>query len=519
MTSTKKITVHMIAETHIDPVWLWPWQDGLDTVLATLRSACNLLDEFPEFIFSHGEAWTYKQVEMVDPELFERIRGHVRGGRWEIIGGWWMQPDCNLPSGFGFERQIETGKRYFLDRFGGFPETAVNVDSFGHAASLPGFISAAGQKYYVMMRPQEHEMALPARVFRWRGTPDGPEVVTFRIAGSYGAATIEPEHIARSMSELPEGLDQTMCFYGVGDHGGGPTAESVRWIAENRDAIDGCRLVFSSPSRFFKAIAVKDLPVVTGELQMHAIGCYSVERKIKTLVRHSEHALRQAEIMRDSGGGAGPDDKSRIDEAWERVCFNHFHDVLAGTCLPSAYPACYAQLGSAYSAADDILTYGLRRKVLSLPDDPLQRMAFFNASDEAYHGYVEFEPWLGLEGPWTPEHRLLNERDESIDYQVLRSEAVVDGMVRLLIHGSLEAGEMLSVKIDPAGGKPAGAFAGATSEGASNKLGAGFDLRRRHVQVPGKHRGVTASVGARRGPLGHVVPRPRPVLGRASGRG
>ncbi|MBL8994753.1 MAG: hypothetical protein JNM63_15510, partial [Spirochaetia bacterium] len=146
-------TIHLIANAHIDPIWLWPWTAGLDEVLATCRSACDRLDAHPELSFNRGEAWVYAQVERVDPPLFERIRAHVKTGRWNIVGGWWIQPDCNQPSGFAMEEQILLGKNYFQSRFGQFPRTAYNVDSFGHAAFLPDLMRRHGQDRYVMMRP------------------------------------------------------------------------------------------------------------------------------------------------------------------------------------------------------------------------------------------------------------------------------------------------------------------------------------------------------------------------------
>src|SRR3954464_273247 len=112
-----EITIHIILQAHLDPIWLWPWQAGLDALLATCRSACDRLEKHPDVFFTRGEAWAYWQIEQVDPALFERIRKLVAAKRWEIVGGWWIQPDCNIPSGVGLTRQIELGKAYFLDRF------------------------------------------------------------------------------------------------------------------------------------------------------------------------------------------------------------------------------------------------------------------------------------------------------------------------------------------------------------------------------------------------------------------
>src|SRR5207342_1712299 len=150
-----------------------------------------------------------------------------------------------------------------------------NVDSFGHAATLPGIMRQFGQDRYVFMRPQEWEMELPARVFRWRGYEGGPEVTTFRIAKAYTCRGVTREHIEAALSCLPEGVDHTMSFVGFGDHGGGPTEAQIAWIRENQNAFEGAKLVFSSPQAFFDVIEreCKDkLPLVTGELQHHSIG-------------------------------------------------------------------------------------------------------------------------------------------------------------------------------------------------------------------------------------------------------
>jgi len=444
------ITVHMIFNAHIDPVWLWPWQEGVDVALATCRSACDLMDKHPDLTFSQGEAWVYQQIEKIDPALLSRIRRHVRSGRWEIVNGWWIQPDCNFTGGVGFERQIQLGKAYFLERFGLFPQVGYNVDSFGHAASLPGIMRAAGQRFYVMMRPQEFEKKLPARLFRWRGFEGGPEVVTFRIAGSYGTGDITVDHVRRSLTELPPGIEHTMCFVGLGDHGGGPTEHQIEWCRENASAIDGCRLIFSTPSRFFEAIAakVRELPLVTGELQHHAIGCYTVHRPVKTAVRAGEHLLWQAEIVTKNDPRPERDTAKRLALAWERVCTHHFHDTLGGTCIPSAYRQVEAQLGEARAIADEIIHHGVRRIANALGDDPQQRVVLFNASDQPFEGYTSFEPWVD----WRSQHpnlQLADEQGRPIPAQTIEAEPLITAgwRTRLLLRLSVPPAAMRVLRI------------------------------------------------------------------------
>ena len=473
-------TVHVVFNSHIDPIWLWPWQSGLDEVLATCRSACDRLDAHPDLTFTRGEAWVYDQVERVDPALFARIRAHAQAGRWEVVGGWWIQPDCNLPSAFALERQIGLGRDYFQSRFGAFPRTAYNVDSFGHAATLPGLMQKFGQDRYVMMRPQPSEMAPAERVapclFRWRGFEGGPEVTVFRIVKQYNIGRdLSESKIRAALEPLPDGVDETMLFVGFGDHGGGPSEKQIAWLREHQHAFDGICLEFSSVSRFFDAVEEKRglLAVVTGELQQHAIGCYSVYRPIKTAVRKAEHLVRQAELFLDAEPeSCPPDAPAQLTEAWKRICFHHFHDTLGGSCLPSAYAYPLAQMGYAQDVAETLLQEGLRRRLNALPDDPLQRIVLYNASDTAYDGPAEFMPWLdGQE--WDPDWRLIDEDGAAVPHQIIAPEALIGTMVTLLFPITVAPRSLRVLRIAPVGGptKPdAPAVAGAETLSVSDRV-------------------------------------------------
>jgi alpha-mannosidase len=470
-THVEPVTVHLIFNAHIDPVWLWPWEAGMDEVIATCRSACDRLDNHPDLIFTRGEAWAYEIVERLDPALFRRIQRHIADRRWEIVGGWWIQPDCNLPSGDGMRKQIELGKAYFESRFGHFPRIAYNVDSFGHAAALPRLMRAYGQDRYIMMRPQEHELPLPARLFRWRGDAADPEVTAFRIAGNYEISKITVEHIRASLENLPDGVLHTMCFVGVGDHGGGPTERQIEWCRQHKSAIPGCRLVFSSPSRFFDAVQGNDFPLIIGELQHHAVGCYSVMRSIKLGVRDAEHKLQQAEIISTLDPNPPDDMAKSLERAWRYVCFNHFHDTLGGTCIPSAYPQLEDQLGAAKTIADEIVQFGFRCQLVNLPDDSRQRIVLLNASDAPFQGYVTLAPWT--EEMWQPGWRLVDSMGADVPHQVIEQEALARHTSRILLHTTLEAGELKSLLLERSLASENAKLAVSTAENNSANLSTG----------------------------------------------
>jgi len=136
-------TVHLVCNAHLDPVWLWEWQEGAAEAMSTFRVAADFCEEFDAFVFNHNEAILYRWVEQYEPALFRRIQRLVRRKRWHIMGGWYLQPDCNMPSGESFVRQILMGRDYFSRKFGVRPTTAINFEP--RAATTPTFSAARGK--------------------------------------------------------------------------------------------------------------------------------------------------------------------------------------------------------------------------------------------------------------------------------------------------------------------------------------------------------------------------------------
>jgi len=360
----KDITVYMIGNAHIDPVWLWKWQEGFAEVHATCRSALDRMNEYPDFVFTRADAATYKWIEDSCPEMFEEIRQRVKEGRWSIVGGWWEQPDCNIPSGESFVRHELYGKRYFLDKFGVDVKTGYNVDSFGHNAGLPQILSKAGIKYYVFMRPEQHEKELPNSLFWWEG-PDGSRVLVLRLRGPYCIWGHDlAAFVNEAIEDRPKGTDVTARFYGVGNHGGGPTIENLEQIRKLQADPDAPDVIFGTLEQFFEHVMREkpDIPVVKGDLQHHAVGCYTAHSGVKMWNRRAENALGAAErscAMAKIGSGRGFP-KARFAEAWQKVLFNQFHDILAGTSLDVAYEDVRNSMGAVIDTAEYEMTAALQ---------------------------------------------------------------------------------------------------------------------------------------------------------------
>lgn len=225
----KKPTVHLICNAHLDPVWQWRWEEGASEAVATFRIAAELLRERRDLVFCHNEAVLYRWVERLDPALFGEIKRLVRAGRWAVSGGWSLQPDVNMPGIESTIRQIAEGRAYFRGAFGVVPRVAYNFDSFGHGAGLPQVLRQAGYEMYIHMRPQAGELELPSDLYRWRGA-DGSEILAYRIP--VGLYHTEYDNIGGRLEKgtalaLEKGRDIAL-FWGIGDHGGGPTRKIGR---------------------------------------------------------------------------------------------------------------------------------------------------------------------------------------------------------------------------------------------------------------------------------------------------
>ncbi len=425
--------IHMIGNAHIDPVWLWTYQEGRQEVLATFRSALDRLAEHDAALFVASSALHYQWVEETDPATFEAIRQRVAEGRWSIVGGWWLQPDCNLPSGESFVRQALYGHRYFASRFGVRTRVGYNVDAFGHAGTLPQLLRRSGYDAYVFMRPKPEELELPARLFRWRAA-DGSEVVAYRLPFTYCTWGGElDDHVRAVADELErDGEAAAMCFYGVGNHGGGPTRANLASV--HRLASDEAlpSLGFSTPERFFEQVRphLKDLPVWSDELQHHASGCYAAHAGVKRWNRAAEERLGAAERWSSIAAalGAAPYPSAAFEVAWKGVLFNQFHDILAGSSIERAYDDARDTYGEALAIAGralDRASQGIAWRVAHAVPDGARPYVVFNAHAHPVEAFVEVEGAAST--------RALHATDalgEPIATQRLTSEAVAEGRVR-----------------------------------------------------------------------------------------
>ncbi|MBW7866494.1 MAG: alpha-mannosidase [Candidatus Hydrogenedens sp.] len=381
MDSEKPLTLHMIGHGHIDPTWLWRWTEGYEEVRATFRSALARMDETPDLRFTASSACFYQWVKDTEPELFEAIRARVAEGRWEIAGGLWVEPDCNIPCGESFARHGLYSQRFFHREFGKRARVAFNPDSFGHAGTLPQIFRKLGMDRYVYMRPSPvREMDYPDGTTFWWEAPDGSRVLACNLPESYNAVG---EELRDRMARLPRfphlnpGQRDILCFFGVGNHGGGPTKEAVAHILSVQAQGEGAAVRFSTLGEYFDAFQAgmdpANVPVIRNELQHHARGCYSVHAEVKRLNRRVEHALMTAERFAAAAWLLDARDypADQLEKAWQDLLYNQFHDILAGTSLESSYADTRDALGAARHRADVIRNQaiqGIARGIDTTPE-------------------------------------------------------------------------------------------------------------------------------------------------------
>lgn len=332
-----KQKLHLISNAHLDPVWLWQWEEGVAEAISTFRAAADFCEEYDGYIFNHNEVILYQWIEEYEPELFTRIQSLVKAGKWHIMGGWYLQPDCNMPSGESFVRQILLGRTYFKEKFGTRPTTAINFDPFGHTRGLVQILKKSGYDSYLFCRPLKkshgHTNVWPDD-FIWVGY-DGSEVLAHRAFKSYGSrmgqARKKVEEWIRENQETQLG----MVLWGVGNHGGGPSRIDLNDLQDLMNESDEIEIIHSTPEEYFEDLKSKQLSLPKREKDLNpwAIGGYTSQIRIKQKHRLLENEIFMAEKMAShaflKSGCVYP--AAEIHEAMRVLAISEFHDILPGT--------------------------------------------------------------------------------------------------------------------------------------------------------------------------------------------
>jgi alpha-mannosidase len=419
--SDRPYTFHLLGNAHLDPVWFWDWREGLNEGLRTVRTLLDLMEEFPEMTLIRGEAWLYEAVEEHEPETFARVRALVEAGRWDVVGGTYIQPDTNLPATETLLRQFQRGQHYFQSRFGRAPRVAWAADSFGHSAGLPEILGHVGIENFAFTRPEAKYTALAASPFWWESAA-GTRVLAYRpITGWYGCE--RDEVFKRLDDNLAAAREQAVgnigLFYGVGNHGGGPTRRQLEDIRRWADKHPEVEVVHSGLHRFFEALRreegnhVGGYAVHQGELNYCLRGCYASVAKFKFPFRLAEGHVARAEKTDAAISAALAKPGADLAAAWDALLFNSFHDILPGSSIERAYEDQLAWLGTARHAAHqaelralNALAARVDTTVPAAGNEPsLVPLLAWNPHPQAYRGPLEAEVSLDYRPIWEYENR------------------------------------------------------------------------------------------------------------------
>jgi alpha-mannosidase len=357
----------LTGHAHLDLAWLWPLEETRRKARRTFASVLGLMNRYGDFTFNQSSAQLYEWVEKDAPELFERVKERVAEGRWEPVGGSWVEPDSQIPSGESFVRQLLYGQRYFEERFGRRSAVAWFPDTFGYSPGLPQLLRGAGIRGFFTYKLNWSEMNdFPHDLFVWEGI-DGSRVVahTFENPGTDYNGDIAPLDLHgtwrnfRGKRHHPESLFS----FGWGDGGGGPSEKML----ENYDRLKSFpampRLRMARVDEFFASLPEEGLPTWVGELylELHR-GTLTTQAKAKKLNREAEHRLLEAEAFATVAtldGASYPAEE--LERLWKLLLLNQFHDILPGTSISEVYEDARRQLEATVNGAERLRDEALHR--------------------------------------------------------------------------------------------------------------------------------------------------------------
>jgi alpha-mannosidase len=366
----QQATLHLTGNSHIDAAWLWPWTETVDVVKRTFSTALQLMSEYPDYTYTQSAAQYNAWIADKYPQMNEQIKERIKEGRWEIVGGMWVEPDLNMPDGEAQVRSILVGKRWFQKEYGVDVRIGWNPDSFGYTWQLPQIYKRSGIDYFVTQKTAWNDTnQFPFKLFWWE-SPDGSKVLTY-FPHDYANDNLNPVRLSRDFAiarDHTPGLTDMMDLYGIGDHGGGPTRaildEGVHWMQSDKVVP---HMHFGTAQSYFTGIESKlvsdprvwdydsiakgytapatpaegkvAIPTWKSELYFeYHRGVMTTQANHKRNMRDSEEQAINAEKFASLAWLEGkPYPADQLTEAWKKITFNDFHDLAAGSGIGIIY--------------------------------------------------------------------------------------------------------------------------------------------------------------------------------------
>ena len=329
--TAKEYKLLCISHAHIDMNWQWSWPETVSVTNDTFTTMLDLLDEYPDFIFSQSQASVYRIIEKYNPEMFLKIKKRIQEGRWEVTASQWVEGDKNMSNGESITRHMLYTRAYCKEKFGlGSDDITLDFepDTFGHPATLPAILSKGGIRYYYHCRGSRGPF-----LYWWVGQ-DGSRLLTLNGMPWYQTITLSNRKqqlqptIVEPLIEFKRatGLKILPVLYGVGDHGGGPTRQDLELLVEMKKWPVYPKIEFSSLHNFFRLAEAdaKIVPEISGERNFVFTGCYTSQARLKLANRQGENLLYTAEsaaaISTRLTGSGYP--TCNLTDAWKMILFH-----------------------------------------------------------------------------------------------------------------------------------------------------------------------------------------------------
>jgi len=382
----QQATLHLTGNSHIDAAWLWPVTETVDVVKRTFGTALQLMNEYPDYTYTQSAAAYNEWIADKYPQMNEEIKKRIKEGRWEIVGGMWVEPDLNMPDGESQVRSLLIGKRFFQKQYGVDVRIGWNPDSFGYNWQLPQIYKRSGMDYFVTQKMTWNDTnQLPFKLFWWQ-SPDGSKVLTY-FPHDYANNNLNPVRLSADLATARQrapGMEEMMDLYGIGDHGGGPTRaildEGQHWARP--DTIIP-KMKFGLAQNFFTSVEQKvstnssdwnytsiangykfptpeagkiDIPTWNDEMYFeYHRGVMTSQAQHKRNMRESEEQALNAEKYASLAwlnGDAYPN--KEFTDAWKKITFNGFHDLAAGSGIGIIYKEAQAEFDQVRWATNEI---------------------------------------------------------------------------------------------------------------------------------------------------------------------
>jgi alpha-mannosidase len=374
-------TWHLTGNSHIDAAWLWPWTETVDVVKRTFGTALQLMYEYPKYTYTQSAAAYNEWMAQKYPDMNAEIKKRIQEGRWEIVGGMWVEPDLNMPDGESLVRQLLVGKRWYKQAYGVDVRIGWNPDSFGYTWQLPQIYKKSGVDYFVTQKMTWNDTnQLPFKLFWWE-SPDGSKVLAY-FPHDYANDNLNPTRLAADTAQARQratGITDVMDLYGIGDHGGGPTRaildQGVHWADPSMPAKAVPQIVFGTAQSYFDQVNLRNAedpkdgkiapdspvwdyqsiakgytppPAVPGKISIPTWKSemyFEYHRGVMTSQANHKRNMRESSIETLNAekwaslawldGKKYPADE--LTEDWKKVLFNQFHDLAAGSGIGIIY--------------------------------------------------------------------------------------------------------------------------------------------------------------------------------------